>query len=41
MQPLSLNKCLKIHLQATFVFFCGTSVAQMYFLNADFILLLT
>ncbi len=32
-QPLSLITCLKIHLQATFVFFCATSVVQMYFLN--------
>ncbi len=38
MQPLSLIKCLKIHLQATFVFFCATSVVQIYFLNTDLIL---
>ncbi len=37
MQPLSLLKHLKIHIQATCVFFCATSVVQMYFLNTDFI----
>ncbi len=36
MQPLSLIKHLKIYLQAT-VFFCATSVVQIYFLNTDFI----
>ncbi len=37
MQPLSLLKHLRIHIQATCVFFCATSVVQMYFLNIDFI----
>ncbi len=41
MQPLSLIKCLKIHLQATFVFFCATSVVHIYLLNTDLILLVT
>ncbi len=40
MQPLSLIKHLKIHLQATCVFFCATSVVQIYFLNTDFIWLI-
>ncbi len=40
MQPLSLIKHLKIHLQATCVFFCATSVVQMYFLNTDLIWLI-
>ncbi len=35
MQPLSLIKRLQIHLRATFVFFCATSIVQMYFLNTD------
>ncbi len=39
MKPLSLIKCLKIYLQSTFVFFCATSVVQIYFLNFDLILL--
>ncbi len=39
MQPLSLIKHLKIHLQATCVFFCATSV-QIYFLNTDLIWLI-
>ncbi len=29
MPPLSLIKCLKMYLQATFVFFCATSVVQI------------
>ncbi len=33
MTPLSLIKCLKIYLQSTFVFFCATSVVQIYFLH--------
>ncbi len=41
MQPLSLIKHLKIHLQATCVFFCATSVVQIYFLNTDLILLIS
>ncbi len=40
MQPLSLIKHLKIHLQATCVFFCATSVVQIYFLNTDLIWLI-
>jgi hypothetical protein len=40
MPPLSLIKCLKINLQATFVFFCATSV-QINFVNTDFIWLVT
>ncbi len=39
MKPLSLIKCLKIYLQSTFVFFCATSVEQIYFLNLYLILL--
>ncbi len=39
MQPLSLIKHLKIHLQATCVFFCATSVVD-YFLNTDLIWLI-
>ncbi len=27
--PLSLIKCLKMYVQATFVFFCATSVVQI------------
>ncbi len=40
MQPLSLIKHLKIHLQATCVFFCATSVVQIYFINTDLIWLI-
>ncbi len=40
MQPLSLIKHLQIHLQATCVFFCATSVVQIYFLNTDIIWLI-
>ncbi len=40
MQPLSLIKHLKIHLQATCVFFCATSVVHIYFLNTDLIWLI-
>ncbi len=32
MPPLSLIKRLKMYLQATFVFFCVTSVEQIFFL---------
>ncbi len=32
MPPLSLIKCLKISLQATFEFFCATSVVQIIIL---------
>ncbi len=41
MQPLSLIKRLQIQLRATFVFFCATSVVQMYFLNTDLIVFVT
>ncbi len=41
MRPLSLIKRLKIHLQATCVFFCAISVVQLYFLNTDLIWLVT
>ncbi len=32
MPPLSLIKRLKMYIQATFVFFCATSVVQIIFL---------
>ncbi len=32
MPPLNLIKRLKMYLQATFVFFCVTSVVQIFFL---------
>ncbi len=32
MPPLSLIKRLKMYVQATFVFFCATSVVQIHFL---------
>ncbi len=31
MPPLNLIKCLKLYLQATFVFFWSTSVVQIIF----------
>ncbi len=31
MPPLSLIKRLKMYVQATFVFFCATSVVQFFF----------
>ncbi len=37
MQPLIPIKHLKIHLQATCVFFCATSVVQIDFLNTALI----
>ncbi len=36
MSPLSLIKFCK-YLQASFVFFCATSVVQINFVNTDFI----
>ncbi len=39
MPPLSLIKRLKMYLQATFVFFCATSVVQIFFfINTNFMI---
>ncbi len=38
MPPLSLIKRLKMYLQATFVFFCATSVVQFFFINTNFMI---
>ncbi len=38
MPPLSLIKRLKMYVQATFVFFCATSVVQIhFFINTNLI----
>ncbi len=39
MPPLSLIKRLKMYVQATFVFFCATSVVQIFFfINTNFMI---
>ncbi len=39
MPPLRLIKRLKIYVQATFVFFCATSVVQIFFfINTNFMI---
>ncbi len=39
MPPLNLIKRLKMYVQATFVFFCATSVVQIHFcINTNFMI---
>ncbi len=39
MPPLRLIKRLKMYVQATFVFFCATSVVQIFFfINTNFMI---